>query len=238
MKEIGQTIIKHQTRYDFEIIAQMIKRESKVIDIGCGDGELLAFLKTTRDAKVRGLELVEHNVNKALIKGIPVVQGDAEADLDYYPDNSFDYAILSQTLQATKQPKKILKEMLRIANTAIVSFPNFAHIRNRSYLFFHGTMPVSKTIPYQWYDTPNIHFCSIRDFEKLCAELGFRITEKKFLTNTIRLDRMLHSEALAGLCANFLAEYGIFSFVKNEVAVITEAVRLDEKMPKIELSPV
>ncbi len=219
MKNIADIIIKKQIRFDLEIIAQMIEEKSRVLDIGCGDGELLEYLKKTKNVDARGIEISQVQVSKALMRGLSVIQGDAENDLTYYPDNSFDYAILSHTIQATKAPDKILIEMLRVAKCAIVSLPNFAHIKNRLQLVFKGTMPVNKTIPYEWYETPNIHFCSIRDFEKLCIKLRLEIKQEVFLTNKYRFKDVLNNKFFA----NLFAEYGIFSIVKNNYAILPEA---------------
>ena len=171
MTSIGETIVKHKIRYDLEIIAKLIRPNSKVLDVGCGNGELLEFLKKTKNVDGRGLEISQMQVSKALSRGISAIQGDAENDLSFYPSRNFDYAILSQTIQSTQKPKEILCEMMRIAEYGVISLPNFAHIKNRLYLLFKGTMPVNKNIPFQWYDTPNIHFCSIEDFENLCKKL-------------------------------------------------------------------
>lgn len=214
MTSIGQNIVKRQIRYDLEIIAQLIKPNSKVLDIGCGDGELLEFLKKTKNVDARGLEISQAQVSLALTRGISAIQGDAENDLTFYPDRNFDFAILSQTIQATQKPKEILEEMLRIAEFAVVSLPNFAHFRNRLHLLLKGSMPVNKAIPFQWFDTPNIHFCSIKDFEKLCHDLGFSIKKKTFLTSKHKLLGFFGCNFLA----NFFAEYGIFLITKNEFA--------------------
>ena len=213
-QEVGQNIIKKQIRYDLEIIANFIKPNSKVLDIGCSDGELLYFLKNTKNVDGRGIEISQAMVSESLKKGISVIQGDAENDLSYYPDQSFDYAILSQTIQATKRPKEILRETLRVAKYAIISLPNFAHYKNRLHVFTKGTMPVNKTIPFSWYDTPNIHFCSIKDFENLCKELKFNIDKKVFLTAKKQLAGCFGRK----LIANFFAEYGIFLISKQEFA--------------------
>jgi methionine biosynthesis protein MetW len=146
------------------------------------------------------------------------MQGNAENDLEYYPDDSFDYAILSQTLQATNNPDEIMKQMLRIAKFAIISFPNFAHYKNRFYLGVIGKMPVSKTIPYQWYDTPNIHFCSIGDFEELCENMNFAVNDRIYLTNNRKLNNFLGNK----LFANLFAEYGVFLITKNEINMVGE----------------
>jgi methionine biosynthesis protein MetW len=238
MVDIGQSIKKKETRKDFEIISKLIKQDSKVIDIGCGDGELLEFLKNACGAKVRGIEINDHNVSKALIRKIPVVQGDAENDLLYYPNNSFDYAILSHTIQATRNPANVLREMMRISSCAIVSLPNFAHYQNRLHLLLRGTMPVSEVIPYEWYETPNIHFCSVRDFENFCHELGFEIVRKVFLTNTLNLNELIPSEVILGAISNLFAEYGIFVLQKFEPVAAMEPIssRVTKSYSKV-LSP-
>lgn len=203
--------MKHKIRLDLEIIADLIKPKSKVLDIGCGDGELLQFLAQEKNVDGRGLEISQTQVSKALLRGLSVIHGNAENDLAIYPDRSFDYAVLSQTIQATHRPKEILHEMLRIAEFAIVSLPNFAHYKNRLQLLFKGTMPVNKTIPFEWYETPNIHFCSIRDFEKLCEDSNFKIEKKIFLTARHRLSN-------CSAIANLFAQYGIFLITKKEFA--------------------
>lgn len=213
-QNVGENIVRHDIRYDLEMIAGLIKPKTKVLDIGCGNGDLLNFLKKTKNVDARGLEISQESVSIALSKGISVIQGDAENDLTYYPDNHFDYAILSQTIQATHQPKEILQEMLRIANYAVISLPNFAHIKNRLYLLFKGTMPVSKTLPFEWYDTPNTHFCSIEDFKNLCKELDYCIEEEVFLTSKHRLTHLLGNK----MFSNLFAEYGIFLISKNGLA--------------------
>ncbi len=229
-KLIGSAIKKTNIRfanlrYDLEIIASLIKEKSKVLDIGCGSGDLLQYLKTNKEVDCRGLELIQSDVSLALSKGISVMQGNAENDLAYYPDDSFDYAILSQTLQATKNPDEIMRQMLRIAKFAIISFPNFAHYKNRLYLILNGKMPVSKTIPYEWYDTPNIHFCSIRDFEELCEKLNFSVEKRIYLTNKYKLSGFVGNK----MFANFFAEYGLFMISKKEINLATEAQMISNK---------
>ena len=212
MMKNNQNSNSQKIRYDLRVVAELISANSKVLDIGCGDGELLHFLKNTKNIDARGLEISHTQVSKAIIRGLSVIHGNAENDLSIYPDKSFDYAVLSQTIQATQNPPKILLEMLRIANYAVVSLPNFAHIRNRLDLMFRGQMPVNKTIPYQWYETPNIHFCSILDFEKLCNDLDFNIQKKVFLTSNHSLSGVFSNE----LFSNLFAKYGIFLITKNE----------------------
>lgn len=173
---------EHQTahvhhRVDFDIIASLVKPGSRVLDVGCDDGTLLELLQTTRNVDGRGVELSQTGVNQCLLRGLSVIQGDADRDLVYYPDSGFDYVILSQTLQATHNPKQVLRELLRIGERAIVSFPNFGHWRVRSSLLFKGRMPVTKDLPYSWYDTPNIHFCTIRDFVETTREIGATVED-------------------------------------------------------------
>lgn len=162
-------------RSDHLLLADMVTPGARVLDVGCGDGSLLALLRDLRGADARGIELDRENVNKCLAKGLAVIQGDADADLADYPDDSFDYVILSQTIQATSRPKVVLEHMLRIGSKAIVSFQNFGHWRVRLDLVMRGRMPVTENLPYSWYDTPNIHHCTIRDFVALCDELGARM---------------------------------------------------------------
>lgn len=204
-----------KVRFDLEVIANLIKPKSKVLDIGCGDGELLYYLQQQKNIEGRGLEISHKQVSKALIRGLSVIHGDAENDLSFYPDKSFDYAVLSQTIQATHNPPKILLEMLRIANFAIVSLPNFGYFQNRFDLMFRGKMPVNKIIPYQWYETPNIHFCTINDFENLCVNLDLIINQKVFLGANHKLFGIFEKKYFA----NLFARYGIFLITKNELKV-------------------
>ncbi|WP_316863384.1 methionine biosynthesis protein MetW [uncultured Cohaesibacter sp.] len=163
------------TRIDFELVADMIEPGTKILDVGSDDGALLELLRDTRDVRGRGIELSQKGVNKCVARGLSVIQGDADEDLIYYPDDSFDYVILSQTIQATRNPKMVLEHLLRIGRRAIVSFPNFGHWRVRTDLLLRGTMPVNDYLPYSWYDTPNIHFCTVRDFVNLCGETEAKI---------------------------------------------------------------
>ena len=161
-------------RTDHLLVAEMIPAGSKVLDVGCGDGELLQLLES-RGIDGRGIELSREGVNRCVAKGLAVVQGDADTDLVNYPDDAFDYVILSQTLQATRQPRVVLEHMLRIGRHAIVSFPNFGHWRIRLQIMFGGHMPHTDNLPYSWWDTPNIHFCTIKDFRQLCGVAGVKM---------------------------------------------------------------
>lgn len=169
-------------RVDLLLIADMVAPGTRVLDVGCGDGLLLSLLRDHKGCDARGIELSREGVSKAVAKGLAVIQGDADADLRDYPDAVFDYVILSQTLQATQHPRQVLEEMLRIGKHAIVSFPNFGHWRVRSQIAFKGRMPVTDNLPQSWYETPNIHFCTIRDFVELAAEIG-AVTQKALALN-------------------------------------------------------
>ncbi len=168
-----------QPRIDLVLIAGMVERGARVLDVGCGTGELLKLLEEAKDVDGRGIELSQSGVNFCVAKGLSVIQGDADHDLVNYPDQAFDYAILSQTLQATRQPKAVLEELLRIARHVIVSFPNFGHWRIRWQILLHGRMPVTWNLPESWYETPNIHFCTIKDFLELCKVAGAKV-ERSF----------------------------------------------------------
>ena len=169
-------------RVDLLLVADMVEPGSKVLDVGCGDGELLRILAERRGVDGRGIELSREGVNECVGKGLAVVQGDADTDLEDYPDDAFDFVILSQTLQATRQPRVVLEHMLRIGSRAIVSFPNFGHFGIRLQILFGGRMPTTDNLPYTWYDTPNIHFCTIKDFRQLCGVVGARM-EKAIALN-------------------------------------------------------
>lgn len=167
------------SRIDLQVIADLIPAGTRVLDVGCGDGTLLNMLVRDKQVDGRGVEIEQQNVNICVSKGLSVIQGDADKDLIYYPDGGFDVVVLAHTLQATRNPRDVLKQLLRIGDRAIVSIPNFGHWRMRSQLMFNGRMPETKELPYTWYDTPNIHFCTIRDFVNLCDEIGAKV-EKAF----------------------------------------------------------
>lgn len=188
-------------RPDLQIIADNISPGSRVLDIGCGDGALMAALRDEKGCDARGLEIDADNVAAAVGKGLSVVQGDADTDLAAYPDASFDYAVLSQTLQTTHRPDEIVKQLLRIGKQAFVSFPNFAHWRMRMSLLFGGRMPVTRLLPESWYDTPNIHHVTIDDFRALVRDESLQQEGQWFLSGDARTTRGM---------ANLLAEHAVF----------------------------
>lgn len=188
-------------RPDLAIIAGNVPENTRVLDIGCGDGALMEALRDTRHVDARGIELDRANVAEAVGKGLSVIQGDADTDLVEYPPDSFDFALLSQTLQTTRAPDKVLEELLRIAPRAFVSFPNFAHWRVRLSLLWGGRMPMTRVLPVAWYNTPNIHHLTISDFRAFCAERHIAIERAWFLCG----DRLT-----SAMAANLRAEQAIF----------------------------
>ena len=162
-------------RADYQAILEYVPQGIRILDIGCSDGQLMEILQNERNAETRGLELSQEGVNACVAKGLAVIQGDADKDLSLFPDDSFDLVILSNTIQATMNPKSVLQEIHRIGKSAIVSLPNFGCLQVWSYLAIHGRMPVTKDLPDTWYNTPNIHFCTIQDFADLAGETGFKI---------------------------------------------------------------
>lgn len=164
-------------RVDLALIAGMVGADSRVLDIGCGDGTLIDFLARTKKCDARGIEIDMAEVTEAVTRGLPVMQGDADTDLVNYPDGAFDYVVLSRTLQAVEKPREVLRQMLRIGTHAIVSFPNFGHWSLRLQLLARGRMPMTKTWGRMWYETPNIHPCTIADFFALCGTDGYRVEQ-------------------------------------------------------------
>jgi methionine biosynthesis protein MetW len=198
-------------RPDLLAIADMIPHSARVLDIGCGDGALLEYLWRAKNVDGRGLELIQQNVNACVARGLSVVQGDADTDLSEYPSGIFDIAILSQTIQATRHPRHVLNELLRIGARTIVSFPNFGHWRVRASLALRGQMPVTRALGHAWYDTPNIHLCTIADFQALVREAGGRIERALMLDGQGRT-RELNPAAWA---PNIFAQGAIYQLAKG-----------------------
>ena len=166
-------------KQEFKVIADLLPNNTRVLDVGCGDGALMEFLVKEKNIEVRGLELNQDNVQECIYKGLPVIQGNAETELYQFPKQSFDYVVLSQTLQAFYQPDKVLRELLRIGKSVIVSIPNFGYWKVRTSLLFFGKMPVTKTLPNTWFNTPNLHMCTIKDLFNYCEDQN--ITIKKVI---------------------------------------------------------
>ena len=168
---------------EFKVIANSIQKNKSILDVGCGDGELMKFIYENISNKIRGLEISKDNVQICIQKGLTVIEGNAEMDLQQFPSNSFDYVILSQTLQAFLNPEKVINDLLRIGKTSIVTIPNFGYWKVRFNLLFRGTMPVTKTLPNEWYNTPNLHMCSIKDFVNFCNKRKINLFKSLALTN-------------------------------------------------------
>lgn len=190
-----------ELRPDLAIIAREVRANARILDVGCGDGLLMAALRDTKNVDARGMELDARDVATAVARGLSVVQGDADVDLANYPDGSFDYAILSQTLQTTKRPDLVLDHLVRIGRQAFVSFPNFAQWRIRFAHMFGGRMPVTEQLPHRWYDTPNIHHVTIDDFRSFLDERNIRIEGQWFLSGDKPRNERL---------ANLLAQHAVF----------------------------
>ena len=193
-------------KQEFKIICNLIDKDSKVLDVGCGNGELMRYIYENITKNIRGLEISKQNVQECISKGLTVIEGNAEIDLKQFPDNSFDYLILSQTLQAFLNPENVLRELLRAGNKAIVTIPNFGHWKVRFNLLFKGTMPVTENLPNEWYDTPNLHMCSIKDFVNFCNNKNFKLFKSIALNNNnISLIKKTNLNF-----QNFFSEVGIF----------------------------
>ena len=160
---------------EFKVIADLLSNNTRVLDVGCGDGSLMGLLKKEKNIEVRGLELSQDNVQQCIHKGLPVIQGNAETELHQFPDQSFDYVVLSQTLQAFYKPEKVLRDLLRIGKSVVISIPNFGYWKVRAKLLFFGEMPITKTLPNTWYNTPNLHMCTIKDLFNFCGEKNINI---------------------------------------------------------------
>ena len=204
-------VAKRDIRVDWQLIAEMVEPGSRVLDVGCDDGQLLAHLAETKEVEGRGLELSQQGVNICVANGLSVVQGNADTDLVYYPDDSFDYAILSKTLQTTHQPHVVLEQLLRIGRRAIVSFPNFAYWRCRAYLAVKGRMPMTNSLDIPWYETPNIHFCTLTDFTALCEKMDVKIEQSVI----VKASGDVMTRSTYGSFANFFGADCIFMLSKN-----------------------
>jgi len=196
-------------RPDLEIIQHWITPESKVLDLGCGDGSLLQYLKQAKKVTDIGLEIDAENINQCLGRGVNVIEQNIDQGLDNFQSDSFDTVLLTQTLQALSNPDLLIDEMLRIGKNGIVTFPNFGNWKSRLYLLRRGRMPVSKFMPYQWYDTPNIHFCTVRDFDKLCIEKNIKV-----LTRTV-VDSSHKGAWYINAWPNWLGEIAIYHLTRN-----------------------
>ena len=195
---------------EYKIIADIITDNTRVLDVGCDDGSLMEFLKKDKNLDIRGIEISKEKVQTCISKGLTVIEGDAEFDLKQFPDNSFDYVVLGQTLQAFINPEIVIKELLRVGNKAIVTIPNFGHWKVRLNLLVQGTMPVTKTLPNQWYNTPNIHMCTIKDFFKFSETMNFKIFKSFALMN--KSISNINSSNLS--FKNLFCELGIFLIEK------------------------
>lgn len=192
------------SRIDYNVILDLVPQGTKVLDLGCGDGSLLAELVRTKGVTGRGIEISEEGVGACIAKGLTVLQGDIDEGLRDYPDRSFDYVILNQTIQAVKKPDMVLSEMLRVGGKGVVGIPNFAFWRMRLYLLFNGRMPKTEFLPYEWYNTPNIHFCSLLDFDEYCRKSAI-VVERRVYLSTDRGGRVLK-----GARPNLFAESAVF----------------------------
>ena len=195
---------------EFKNIADLIQKNSRVLDVGCGDGELTSFILSNISKDIRGIEISKTNVQKCISKGLTVIEGDAEKDLFQFPDLSFDFVILSQTLQAFLNPEKVLDELLRVGKKAIVTIPNFGHWRVRLNLLFKGTMPITKALPHKWYDTPNLHMCTIKDFSNFCDNKQINFIKSLALSN----EKVLNISKSNLSVRNFFSDLGIFLIEK------------------------
>ena len=197
-------------KQEFKIISKLIEKNSKILDVGCGDGDLMKYIYQNISKNIRGLEISKYNVQKCIEKGLTVIEGNAEVDLEQFPNKSFEYVILSQTLQAFLNPENVLNELLRVGNKAIVTIPNFGYWKVRIHLLLKGTMPVTENLPNEWYNTPNLHMCTIKDFVNYCKKRNLILSKsislngsKVSLINKVNLN-----------LKNLFSELGIFLISK------------------------
>ena len=195
---------------EFKVISKFIEERSRVLDVGCGDGILMEYLSKNKVVDVRGLEISKEKVKKCLSKGLAVIEGDAENDLKQFPDLSFDYVILSQTLQAFMSPENVIENLLRVGKKVIVTIPNFGHWKVRLDLLFKGTMPVTKSLPHQWHNTPNLHMCTIKDFSEFCDNKKIKFIKSLALNG----ERLLNISKTNLGKRNLFSEIGIFLIEK------------------------
>jgi len=193
-------------KQEFKIISDLIEKNTRVLDVGCGDGILMEYLKYNKEIDIRGIEISKDNVQKCLSKGLTVIEGDAEKDLLQFPDSSFDFVILSQTLQAFLNPEVVIKELLRVGKKAIVTIPNFGFWKVRLHLLIKGTMPITKNLPDEWYNTPNLHMCTIKDFYNFCENRRIKLDKSSALHN----EKISSINKLNLNIKNLSAELGIF----------------------------
>jgi methionine biosynthesis protein MetW len=193
-------------KQEFQIISDLIEKNTRVLDVGCGDGTLMEYLKHNKEIDIRGIEISKDNVQKCLSKGLAVIEGDAEKDLLQFPDSSFDFVILSQTLQAFLSPEIVIKELLRVGKKAIVTIPNFGFWKVRLHLLFKGTMPITKNLPNEWYNTPNLHMCTIKDFYNFCENREIKLDKSLALQN----EKISSINEFNLNVKNLSAELGIF----------------------------
>ena len=193
-------------KQEFKIISDLIEKNTRVLDVGCGDGILMEYLKHDKEIDIRGIEISKDNVQKCLSKGLTVIEGDAEKDLLQFPDSSFDFVILSQTLQAFLNPEIVIKELLRVGKKAIVTIPNFGFWKVRLHLLVKGTMPITKNLPDEWYNTPNLHMCTIKDFYNFCENRKIKLDKSSALHN----EKISSINKLNLNIKNLSAELGIF----------------------------
>ena len=191
---------------EFNTIANLVEKKSKVLDVGCGDGELMKYINENITNDIRGLEISKSNVQKCVAKGLTVIEGDAEKDLKQFPNSSFDYVILSQTLQAFLDPENVISELLRVGKKAIVTIPNFGYWKVRIHLLLRGTMPITKDLPNEWYNTPNLHMCTIKDFFHFCLEKNIKIKKAVWVNEDNTSDIKKNNLEIK----NFFSKLGIF----------------------------
>ena len=195
---------------EYKVISGIIEKNSRVLDVGCNDGTLMEFLKNNKNIDIRGIEISKEKVQTCIAKGLTVIEGNAEFDLKQFPNNSFDYVVLGQTLQAFINPEIVIKELLRVGKKAVVTIPNFGHWRVRFNLLFKGTMPITNSLPNDWYNTPNIHMCTIKDFFKFSKKINFKIYKSLALTNK-NVSNINNSNLFL---KNLFGELGIFLIEK------------------------